>query len=213
MKNKELWNSVCKTDPAAVKAITGKQYKGNSPRPYWIIERATEVFGPCGSGWGVVINDERFERLSETDVLHVANVTVWYLLDNKRCELQQMGQTKAVYKTSGGSLLVDEDAPKKSVTDAMVKCLSMIGFAGDIFSGRWDDSKYVESMRTEFAAPPSTIGEEGAVNIVALLEGVGANKDAFMMWLKEAIGVDSLNKIPADKYGSVVGVIEKKRSR
>jgi hypothetical protein len=213
MKNKELWNSVCKTDPAAVKAITGKQYKGNSPRPYWIIERATEVFGPCGSGWGVVINDERFERLSETDVLHVANVTVWYLLDNKRCELQQMGQTKAVYKTSGGSLLVDEDAPKKSVTDAMVKCLSMIGFAGDIFSGRWDDSKYVESMRAEFAAPPSTIGEEGAANIIALLEDVGANKDSFMMWVEKAIGVDSLNKIPADKYDSVVGVIEKKRSR
>ena len=35
------------------------------------------------------------------------------------------------------------DAPKKSATDGMVKCLSMLGFAGDIFSGQWDDSKYV----------------------------------------------------------------------
>jgi hypothetical protein len=68
-------------------------------------------------------------------------------------------------------------------------------------------------MRAEFAAPSPTIGEEGAANIVALLEDVGANKDAFMMWVEKTIGVDSLNKIPADKYGSVVGVIEKKRSR
>jgi hypothetical protein len=42
----------------------------------------------------------------------------------------QMGGTKAAYKTSKGALLVDEDAGKKSVTDGMVKCLSMIGFAG-----------------------------------------------------------------------------------
>ena len=47
------------------------------------------------------------------------------------------------YETSTGKYMVDEDAAKKSVTDGMIKCLSMIGFAGDIFSGRWDDSKYV----------------------------------------------------------------------
>jgi hypothetical protein len=51
---------------------------------------------------------------------------------------------------SKNGLVVDDDAGKKSVTDGMVKCLSMIGFAGDIFSGRWDDSKYVEQVRGEF---------------------------------------------------------------
>ena len=144
MDNKALWNRVLMTDPKAVKPITGKQYQGNSPKPYWLIERATEEFGPVGVGWGVTVKSERFERLSETDVLHVAVVSVWYVLDGKRSEtFDQMGGTKAAYKTSKGVLMVDEDAGKKSVTDGMVKCLSMIGFAGDIFSGRWDDSKYV----------------------------------------------------------------------
>jgi len=149
--NKDLWHRISKTDPRAVKPITGKSYQGNSPNPYWLIERATEEFGPIGIGWGVTVKSERFERLGEFDVLHVAVVSVWYVKDGKRTEsFDQMGGTKAAYKTSAGKLMVDEDAGKKSVTDGMVKCLSMIGFAGDIFSGRWDDSKYVEQTRAEF---------------------------------------------------------------
>lgn len=153
MSNKALWDSVKVTDPRAVKPITGKQYKGNSPKPYWLIERATDVFGPIGIGWGVTVKSERFERLSETDVLHVAVVSVWYVLDGKRSEtFDQMGGTKAAYKTAKGDILVDEDAGKKSVTDGMVKCLSMIGFAGDIFSGMWDDSKYIAWAGAEWKA-------------------------------------------------------------
>lgn len=145
MDNMKLWNEVKVTDPHAVKKITGKSYQGNSPKPYWLIQRATEVFGPIGKGWGVDVKSERFERLSETDVLHVAVVSVWYVIDGARTStFDQMGGTKACYMTGAGKLMVDEDAGKKSVTDGMVKCLSMIGFAGDIFSGQWDDSKYVE---------------------------------------------------------------------
>lgn len=150
MSNKALWERVCVTDPAAVKPITGKQYNGNSPKPYWIVERLTDEFGPCGIGWGFQIINERFERFSDTDSLHVAVVRLWYVQDGKRGELEQIGQTKASYVTSKGSFALDEDAPKKSVTDALVKCASYLGFAGDIFSGRWDDSKYVAEARAEW---------------------------------------------------------------
>lgn len=152
---KELWDRVYMTDPKAVKPITGKQYQGNSPKPYWLIERMTEEFGPVGIGWGVNVKSERFERLGEFDVLHVAVVAVWYVKDGLRCEpFEQMGGTKAAYKTAKGTLMVDEDAGKKSVTDGMVKCLSMIGFAGDIFSGRWDDSKYVAEALEHYHPKP-----------------------------------------------------------
>lgn len=143
MDNKALWKRAFTTDPRAVKPITGKQYSGNSPKPYWIVERLTDEFGPCGIGWGFTILNERMERLTDTDVLHVAVVRFWYVLDGQRGEFEQIGQTKAVYEKSKGGNMVDEDAPKKSVTDALVKCASYLGFAGDIFSGMWDDSKYV----------------------------------------------------------------------
>jgi hypothetical protein len=150
--NKALWKRAFMTDPRAVKAITGKQYKGNSPKPYWVIERLTEEFGPCGIGWGFTILSERFERFSDTESLHVAVVRLWYELDGKRGEFEQVGQTRSSYVTASGKFTVDEDAPKKSVTDALVKCASYLGFAGDIFSGRWDDSKYVESAAAEYIA-------------------------------------------------------------
>ena len=170
MDNMELWRSVCVTDPRAVKPITGKQYKGNSPKPYWVIQRATEVFGPCGLGWGVQILSERFERFGD-EALHIAHVMVWYLKDGKRCEIEQMGQTRAAYISAAGKHIVDEDAPKKSATDGMVKCLSMLGFAGDIFSGQWDDSKYVQwaAEETKRREMP-TITEKEAAAVAALIE-------------------------------------------
>lgn len=149
-ENKALWKRAFMTDPRAVKPITGKQYKGNSPKPYWIVERLTEEFGPCGIGWGFNIISERFERFSDTESLHVAVVRLWYELDGKRGEFEQVGQTRSSYVTAGGKFTVDEDAPKKSVTDALVKCASYLGFAGDIFSGMWDDSKYVENAAAEY---------------------------------------------------------------
>lgn len=157
-ENMKLWERVCVTDPKQVKPITGKDYGGNSPKPYWIVQRLTEEFGPCGIGWGYSIEDERFERFSETDVLHVAKVCLWYMLGDQRGEVVQMGQTKATYVTSKGTFKVDEDAPKKSVTDALVKCASYLGFAGDIFSGRWDDSKYIAWAKKQYEDAPEDEG-------------------------------------------------------
>jgi hypothetical protein len=149
MSNTALWDSVCKTDPNEVKAITGKTYSGNSPKPYYIIRRLTETFGACGTGWGFDIKEQDYKVFGDTTI-HVARVRLWYVRDDKRGEVEQIGQTKMAYTSAAGKLIVDEDAPKKSVTDALIKCASYLGFAGDIFSGRWDDSGYVAGLRQEF---------------------------------------------------------------
>ena len=219
MNNMDLWNRVFVTDPRAVKQITGKPYKGHSPKPYWLIERATQEFGSCGEGWGVEVKSEGFHRMTDTDVMHSAVVVVWYMKDGKRCAIEQMGQTKACYKTASGSMMLDEDAGKKSVTDGMVKCLSMIGFAGDIFSGMWDDSKYIEWAGEETkrrAAPqPETITDEQVATLEALITEVKADKDALVKWIasKSAVPVSSLKETPADAYLPVVAQLEKKRAK
>ncbi|ENX34931.1 hypothetical protein F889_01571 [Acinetobacter colistiniresistens] len=150
--NMNLWQRLCITDPSKVKPITGKSYKGNSPQPYWLVQRATEEFGPCGQGWGTTVDDQGFERFDEHTIMHWALVTFWYLDDKgNKCMTQHMGGTKAMYKTSNGGKVWDEDAPKKSVTDATVKAMSYLGFAGDIFSGQWDDWKYQEMAATHYS--------------------------------------------------------------
>lgn len=213
MDNMQLWRSVCVTDPSAVKPITGKQYKGNSPKPYWIIQRATETFGPCGIGWGIRVLNERFERFAD-EALHIATVKVWYMLDGKLGEIEQMGQTRAAYTSAAGKHIVDEDAPKKSVTDGMVKCLSMLGFAGDIFSGQWDDSKYVEwaAQETSRREQP-TVSDKQAADIDALISEVGADKVAFLAWVAQMAGHDvkAVAQIPAAAVTKVVATLEKKR--
>lgn len=149
VEHMSLWQAVEKTPPSETKAITGKAYRGTSPKPYWIVRRATETFGPCGIGWGFTIVNERVENGGKAgDRVHIAHVRVWYKWDGQRGEVEHIGQTM-LSGTNKNGLYTDEDAPKKSVTDALVKALSMIGFAGDIFAGRYDDSKYVNELRDE----------------------------------------------------------------
>lgn len=149
MTNLDLWNSVEKTPPNHTKPITGKSYQGTSPKPHYLVHKATETFGPCGIGWGFTIEDERVEEGAGGERLHVARVKVWYEWNGKRGEVEHIGGTQFSGTRKNGTPFTDEDAPKKSVTDALVKALSMIGFAGDIFMGRYDDSKYVQELRDE----------------------------------------------------------------
>ena len=154
--NMDLWGKIFVTDKAHVSEIKGKSYKGNSPRPYYLIQKATETFGPCGIGWGYRIVEQGTQEVRYPEPLgntgntverlminHWVLVEFWYKLDGVKSEpIQQYGGTKLSYRTSTGKQEFDEDAQKKSVTDALIKCMSCIGFAGDIFSGRWDDSKH-----------------------------------------------------------------------
>lgn len=220
-ENKALWKRAFVTDPKAVKPITGKQYSGNSPKPYWIVERLTDEFGPCGIGWGFTILSERFERFSDTDTLHVAVVRLWYVLDGKRGEFEQVGQTKGSYKSSAGKFIVDEDAPKKSVTDALVKCASYLGFAGDIFSGMWDDSKYVAQADREWrereAAENATPEELAAQKRTAELEELalfmieshkaGKDMDAIRVWYDPA-SFNADNAIANDERTQLWGMLK-----
>jgi hypothetical protein len=150
--NLDLWHLVEKTDPAAVRPITGKAYKGNSPKPHWLVQRATEVFGPCGIGWGIEVKDSQYIP-TEAGTLHSATVRVWYNWHGIRGDVEHVGGTPASGKRRSGEVFYDEDAAKKSVTDGMVKALSMMGFAADIFSGRWDDSKYQDEVAAHYAPP------------------------------------------------------------
>jgi hypothetical protein len=163
--NMDLWHKVEKTPESQTKAITGKPYKGTSPKPYYLVQKATETFGPCGIGWGLEIVNERVENGSEGDKVHIAHIRVWYEWEGKRGVVEHVGQTMLAGKNRNGPF-TDEDAPKKSVTDALVKALSMIGFAGDIFMGRYDDSKYVSDLKQEEKAEASKPSQQGSAKVI-----------------------------------------------
>jgi hypothetical protein len=154
--NLALWRLVEKTPLDQTKPITGKSYQGTSPKPHYLVRKATETFGPVGIGWGFTIENERIEEGAGGERMHIARVKVWYEWNGKRGEVEHIGGTQFSGIRSSGKPFTDEDAPKKSVTDALIKALSMIGFAGDIFIGLYDDSKYVAELREDQRAEKSS---------------------------------------------------------
>lgn len=141
-----FWTRFENIDPQFTKPITGKAYKGTSPSPQYVIKCLTELFGPVGEGFGWEVVAEDFMPLNE-EVLHWCRIRFWH--GQRSNYFDSYGQTKAVMKTKNG-FMTDEDAPKKSLTDAITKAASQIGIAANIFLGRWDDSKYVQGVNDQY---------------------------------------------------------------
>lgn len=218
MTNTELWDKVCKTDPAATKQFNrGGGFKGTATNATWLAKRATEVFGPMGIGWGIEVVDEEIldgHAISEQDRerIHKVRIKLWYDLDGKKGEVTHFGQTTLVGKNKYGPF-TDEEAPKKSLTDAMTKCLSMLGFASDVHLGLFDDNKYVAEMKAEFHPAAETITEEQARDINTLLKDTGSDLDAFLKWVSTGArnNVAAVERIPAKAYDSCIKALERKQ--
>jgi len=147
--NLKIWDAFADIDPKFTKQISGKAYKGTSPNPQYVIRCLTELFGPVGIGFGWRVLADGFQPLGEK-TLHWCRIEFWHT--NKSNTYEEYGQTLAAYPTNGGGFVVDEDAPKKSQTDAIVKAASHLGVAANIFLGRWDDQKHVAAVSEEFRA-------------------------------------------------------------
>ena len=145
-ENMRIWKEVRVTDPAHTKGVT-RGRKFTAIDAMYQVQRATEVFGPVGIGWGYDVDYcFHIENLPAPMVPHVvANVTVWH-----GDRANRFGPVMAIHplvaKYSSGAQF-DDDAPKKALTDALTKALSHLGFSADVFLGKYDDNKYVEKAR------------------------------------------------------------------
>lgn len=160
--NMRIWSQVDKTAPSATKAAKVGGMAITSLNGLHMIMRATEVFGPVGIGWGWKVLEERFDHgapimggkdsseIITPTLSHTVRILFWFEQDGKRGEFEQYGCTKAVYKSIYGAS-TDDEAPKKSLTDAIKKSLSMLGFSADVYLGLFDDRDYVEQRKDEEA--------------------------------------------------------------
>lgn len=161
-KNLELWNAVKETAASATKSATVSGQKITSINGTYMVQRATEAFGPCGKGWGYEIVEERFDNAGPVygknadghqevigqHVIHTLRLRLWYMRDGEKFTVEHFGHTPFTYRSSHG-ISVDGEASKKSLTDAIKKCLSMLGFSADVFLGEWDDRDYAEAAKVK----------------------------------------------------------------
>jgi len=136
--NLSIWTQVEKTDPAALSPMfTADGTNLTAINHNYQIKRATELFGPCGFGWGYdVINasiiDGAMVSNTQTKVSSV-QIEFWYKHQGEVCKFSHFGQTPFVSIGKDEKVNTDDDAHKKSLTDAIGKSLSMLGFSADIY--------------------------------------------------------------------------------
>jgi hypothetical protein len=160
-ENMRIWAQVEKTDTRFTKKADVNGQKITSLNGTAMIMKATEVFGPVGLGFGWNIIEERFDPGAEMysgegdkrislghELNHTVKIKFWYTRDGQRGELEQYGCTRYLYKSKYGTT-TDGEAPKKSLTDAIKKALSMLGFSADVFLGLFDDADYLEQRLAE----------------------------------------------------------------
>lgn len=157
-----MWQQVNATDPQYTKAFNTSGFQGTSISPTYQSMRATKIFGPHGIGWGTeVLNESYVEgaplgfdkdgRSLGRESIHKVYLELWYIYQGRRGSVKQYGATTFVFRNDYGTITSDEDHAKKSVTDAMTKCLSLLGFSADVFMGHFDDDKYVAGLRAKMA--------------------------------------------------------------
>lgn len=162
-QNMRIWGQVEKTDTRFTKKAKVNGQDITSLSGTAMVMKATELFGPVGIGWGWKIVEERFDEGHEIftgegekrvcigrEIGHTVKIALWFMQDGQRGEIEQYGCTRYQYKTSYG-MTTDGEAPKKSLTDAIKKALSMLGFSADVFLGLFDDQTYVDQLKEEQA--------------------------------------------------------------
>jgi len=152
-----IWDSLSKTDPAHTKGFKrAGGFSGTAVKPQWVILRLTQEFGPVGVGWGM--DEPSFQVVpgDNKEVLVFCTVRAWH------------GSPSNVMFGVGGDKVVthikaneqynrperwenDDESFKKAYTDALMNAFKFAGVASDVHMGRFDDNKYVQEMKAEFA--------------------------------------------------------------
>ena len=105
--------------------------------PDYQIQMMTNAFGPVGKGWSYQVEYKYLDKLVcygsfNSIFLRQQMVCIW-----SRSSVQSLA------KKNGG---LDDEAPKKAMTDAMTKAFSHLGMSADVFLGMFENNKYVEEF-------------------------------------------------------------------
>jgi len=110
---------------------------------YHIIERLTEVFGLCGTGWGVHVREWHVDGTNLA-----ADGVLWYLQADVRNEVEATGDAMVIK----GNVA---EARKKARTNLISKAASYLGCGLSVYQGRGIDDPYLDRAHAAAEkAPP-----------------------------------------------------------
>ena len=204
-ENLKLWNDTKVIDPKHSKdvSVSGKPNFTNIDA-YYLLERATEKFGAYGKGFGLKELNIDEVHLGDT-ILIKLNGTFFY----DGGEFPVFNAMKLMYKTSKGYDKVDEDAYKKMITNTIGKSLSYLGFAADVYMGKFEDANYLQEITQDFAL------EEYQGYLITIKEYIGKaqEKEKVTAWVLERAKVDEIAKISYESAKEIAKLITQKMKK
>lgn len=144
-QNMAIWDKVSKTDTEFTKKVNQRGGYTAIDATYQAM-KATELFGPYGTGWGLKEINYDFTIFEQTKMV-ICHAVFFYMQDGKESTFPLSNSISAML----GAAKPDEDFCKKLETNTISKALSRIGFSADIFMGLFDDAEYINQLKTEEA--------------------------------------------------------------
>lgn len=213
MSNLNLWSQFDVTPSQYKKNFRKGGFQGTSFNPNWMIKKLTEVFGVIGCGWGYeILKDEYIDASVNKDnsyVVHKILLKFWYIYQGEKQEFTHFGLTNFCYQTKEGYLFVDEDHAKKSLTDAISKCATMLGFAADIYMNEQNhpntSNKYMietpEPKKISLPPKPVTAPKVTAKDVTL---------DQLIAWKSDLLMIDQTEEIKK-KIAGIEAEISKRK--
>ena len=150
--NLALWNKLKRVPTEHLKGFKRQGgFSGTAIKPIWTVQKMTEEFGPCGTGWGVEVPSFSVQPAGN-EILVYCTAVVWY--GEPRKLLVGVGGDKILSVGKYGPS-TDDEAFKKAFTDAVSNALKFIGTGADVHMGLFDGSKYVDEKPKDRAGPHS----------------------------------------------------------
>jgi len=150
--NMKIWDKVSVTDPEITKRVNQRGgFTAIDAQAQ--LKKATEVFGPYGTHWG--ITNLEYEAIADPDgnILEITLTARFYYPGGEFPMSNDMR-----YRPG-------DECRKKLLTDLRSKCLSTLGFNSDVFEGKFDDNRYVQNLNNN-----KGLGEKYDRAIAALRE-------------------------------------------
>lgn len=189
-ENLSLWNKVCETDPDMTEKISFGAYKFTTIDAQSQIQKATEVFGPFGIGWRVT--NGKYEVIVPYDDDKHYNLLAFtgrfeYQWQDRQGHFDISAEIELFeYNKKNSEWRRTSDAYKKVYTDALTKALSRLGFNADVFLGKFDDNKYVDSLHRKKETEAGAANAEQLSKIQELATNLELRGDQFAEYLRTA---------------------------
>ena len=168
-----------------------------------MIMQATEQWGMIGLGWGYDITEERVDTGgpiydAQGEILghiqtHTIKLCLWVRQGEEFARVEHFGHTPYTYYSANkNKWITDQEAPKKSLTDALKKCLSMFGFSADIYLGLYDDRNYVDEVKAQSEIDKS---DDKAATILKQRQEYDEELDKNLKLIETSVSLNELEAI------------------